>query len=49
MQVVRDEVGLAQWVAWLRTRPPNLIVLEATGGLETLVVGRWWKRTCRRP
>jgi transposase len=39
MRVARDEAGLAQLVAWLQARPPNLIVLEATGGLETLVVG----------
>ena len=39
VRVARDEAGLAQLVDWLRTRPPNLIVLEATGGLETPVVG----------
>ncbi len=39
LQVTRDEAGLAELVAWLRLRTPTLIVLEATGGLETLVAG----------
>lgn len=38
VRVSRDEAGLAQLVAWLQARPPNLIVLEATGGLEAPVV-----------
>lgn len=39
LQVTRDEAGLAELLAWLRPRTPTLIVLEATGGLETLVAG----------
>lgn len=39
LRVTRDEAGLTQLVAWLQARPPHLIVLEATGGLETPVVG----------
>lgn len=39
LRVTRDEAGLTQLVAWLQARPPSLIVLEATGGLETPVVG----------
>ncbi len=35
----RDEAGLAELIAWPQPRPPTLIVLEATGGLETLVAG----------
>ena len=38
LRVARDEAGLAELVAWLQARPPSLIVLEATGGLETPVV-----------
>ena len=38
LRIGRDEAGLAQLVAWLQARPPNLIVLEATGGLEVPVV-----------
>lgn len=38
LRVSRDEAGLAQLVAWLQARTPNLIVLEATGGLEAPVV-----------
>jgi transposase len=37
----RDEAGLAALIAWLQPRTPTLIVLEATGGLETLVAGMW--------
>jgi transposase len=33
-----DETGIAELVKQLRTRAPELIVLEATGGLERLVV-----------
>jgi transposase len=33
-----DSAGLEQLRAWLGRQPPSLIVLEATGGLETLVV-----------
>jgi transposase len=39
LHVTRDETGLAELIAWLRPRTPALIVLEATGGLETLVAG----------
>ncbi len=39
LHVTRDEAGLAELIAWLRPRTPALIVLEATGGLETLVAG----------
>ena len=39
LRVTRDEAGLAALLAWLRPRIPTLIVLEATGGLETLVAG----------
>jgi len=39
LHVTRDEAGLAELIAWLRPRAPQMIVLEATGGLETLVVG----------
>lgn len=38
-RVPNDETGVAQLVAQLREVGPSLIVLEATGGLETLVVG----------
>lgn len=37
--VPRDEASIAELIAWLRPRTPALIVLEATGGLETLVAG----------
>lgn len=37
--VSRDEAGMTELMAWLRPRAPALIVLEATGGLETLVAG----------
>ena len=37
-QVAYDSVGLKQVVKHLRTLAPTLIVLEATGGLETRVV-----------
>ena len=39
LRVTRDEAGLAELIAWLQPRTPTLIVLEATGGLETLVAG----------
>ena len=39
LRVTRDEAGLAALIAWLRPRAPALLVLEATGGLETLVAG----------
>lgn len=39
LRVPRDEAGLAELMAWLQPRTPTLIVLEATGGLETLVAG----------
>ncbi len=39
VRVTRDEASLAELIAWLRPRTPQLIVLEAIGGLETLVVG----------
>lgn len=38
LQVPRNEVGLGTLAAWLGPRAPTLLVLEATGGLETLVV-----------
>lgn len=38
LRVHRDEDGLNALTAWLHTRAPRLIVLEATGGLETPVV-----------
>ncbi|HRX72145.1 MAG TPA: transposase, partial [Candidatus Competibacteraceae bacterium] len=38
-RVPRDEAGLAALIAWLQPQTPRLIVLEATGGLETLVAG----------
>lgn len=37
-RVSRDEAGLTDLIGWLQTRTPTLIVLEATGGLETPVV-----------
>lgn len=37
-RVTRDEAGLVALTEWLRARTPRLIVLEATGGLETPVV-----------
>jgi transposase len=37
-RVGRDEAGLTELIGWLQTRTPTLIVLEATGGLETPVV-----------
>lgn len=40
LRVTRDEAGLAELIAWLQPRTPTRIVLEATGGLETLVAGR---------
>lgn len=39
LRVTRDEAGMAELIAWLRPQAPALIVLEATGGLETLVAG----------
>ena len=39
LRVTRDEAGLAELIAWLQPRTPTRIVLEATGGLETLVAG----------
>ena len=41
LRVTRDEAGMAELIAWLRPRATALIVLEATGGLETLVAGMW--------
>ncbi len=38
LRVTRDEAGLAELPGWLHTRTPTLIVLEATGGLETPVM-----------
>ncbi len=38
LRVTRDDAGLGTLTAWLRARAPKLIVLEATGGLETSVV-----------
>jgi len=35
--VSRDEAGFAELDRWLHARSPRLIVLEATGGLETSV------------
>jgi len=37
LRVSRDEAGLAELTGWLHARSPRLIVLEATGGLETSV------------
>lgn len=37
-RVTRDEAGLVALTEWLRARTLRLIVLEATGGLETPVV-----------
>jgi transposase len=37
-RIARDDAGLVALAAWLRARAPMLIVLEATGGLETPVV-----------
>ena len=37
LRVSRDEAGLAELTGWLHARSPRLIVLEATGGLETPV------------
>lgn len=34
-----DEVGVTELVAWAKTLKPDLIVLEATGGLQMLVTG----------
>ena len=39
LPVTRDEAGMVELIAWWRPRVPTLIVLEATGGLETLVAG----------
>ncbi len=39
LRVTRDEAGMAELIAWLRPQAPALIVLEATGGLETLIAG----------
>ena len=39
LRVIRDEAGMAELIAWLRPQAPALIVLEATGGLETLIAG----------
>jgi len=39
LRVTRDEAGWAELIAWLQPRTPTRIVLEATGGLETLVAG----------
>jgi transposase len=33
-----DEAGLKRLLVWLTELPPTLVVLEATGGIETLVV-----------
>jgi len=38
LRVTRDEAGLAELTDWLHARTPALIVLEATGGLETPVM-----------
>ncbi len=38
LRVTRDEPGLVALTEWLCPRTPQLIVLEATGGLETPVV-----------
>ena len=38
-QVVYDEAGMAELVSRLRALSPSLIVLEATGGLETAIAG----------
>jgi transposase len=38
LRVTRDDAGLAELAGWLQARTPTLIVLEATGGLETPVV-----------
>lgn len=38
LRVGRDDAGLAELTGWLHGRAPCLIVLEATGGLETPVV-----------
>jgi hypothetical protein len=35
--VARDSDGLEELVIWLRTLAPQLIVVEATGGYETVV------------
>ncbi len=40
LRVTRDEAGMAELIAGLRPRAVALIVLEATGGLETRVAGR---------
>ena len=37
LRVLRDEAGLAELTGWLHARSPRLIVLEATGGVETPV------------
>jgi transposase len=39
LRVTRDEAGMGELIAWLQPQTPALIVLEATGGLETLVAG----------
>jgi transposase len=38
LRVNRDEAGLNTLTEWLHRRAPRLVVLEATGGLETPVV-----------
>ena len=39
-QFANTDVGLGELVAWAQTCQPQLIVLEATGGLELLATGR---------
>lgn len=36
--VANDPAGIAEVVGWLQTLHPSLIVLEATGGYEALLV-----------
>lgn len=38
-QVANNAAGVPELVTWLMTLAPTLVALEATGGLETLVVG----------
>jgi transposase len=37
LTVARDAAGIEQLIEWLRQRPPQLVAMEATGGLETVV------------
>jgi transposase len=46
-QISHDERGIAEAVERLHAVQPTLIVLEATGGLEVPLTGRWPPPACR--